>query len=414
MRGLDIFLMSLSAIRTNKLRSLLTLTGIVLGVASIIGVMTAMTVVQHSMEKELSVLGAQTFQLQKWPNGFTSQAQRIAAMKWPPVTQDEADAIREQVKSIDNVGTEFWDGGKVISANGYTTEPKISVCGGSPEYAENNAHYIELGRNLSRIDMLTGAKVAVISHSLADELFPFADPLGKVFRADGRKLEVVGVFEKKDSSMGGPYESMILMPSSTFTSIYGETDGQGFRRSANVTVHARRVELVPDAIEEVRQLMRRLRHLKAGEDDNFSYFTSQSSIDNFNKATAGVKIGAFLMGGIALIVAGIGIMNIMLVAVTERTKEIGIRKSLGAKRRDILMQFLLEAIVLCNVGGIIGISLGVGIGNVIAMMTGMASTIPIDWVIYGITFCTLIGVTFGMLPAIKASKLNPVEALRYE
>jgi len=157
-----------------------------------------------------------------------------------------------------------------------------------------------------------------------------------------------------------------------------------------------------------------LRHLKAGEADNFSYFTSQSSIDSFNKATEGVKIGAFIMGTIALVVAGIGIMNIMLVAVTERTKEIGIRKSLGAKRRDILLQFLLEAVVLCNAGGLIGIGIGVGLGNIIAMLTGMSATVPMNWVIYGITFCTLIGVTFGMLPAIKASKLNPVEALRYE
>ncbi len=414
MRNLDTFLMSLSAIRNNKLRSFLTVVGIVLGVASIIGVMTAMSVVQKSMEQELSVLGAQTFQLQKWPNGFTSQAQRIAAMKWPPVTLAEAQAIRDQVRSIDNVGTEFWDYGKTMTAHGYTTEPKITVCGGSPEYPENNAHYIELGRNLSRMDMLSSAKVAVISHSLAEELFPFADPIGKEFRADGRKFEVVGVFEKKDSSTGGPFETMILIPGSTFLSIYGENDTQGFPRSANVTVHARSVDVVPDAIEEMRQLMRRLRHLKADEPDNFSYFTSQSSIDNFNKATEGVKIGAFLMGGIALIVAGIGIMNIMLVAVTERTKEIGIRKSLGAKRRDILLQFLLEAVVLCNFGGLIGIALGVGIGNVIAMATGMAATVPLNWVIYGITFCTVIGVTFGMLPAVKASKLNPVEALRYE
>lgn len=414
MRSLDTFVMSLSAIRNNKLRSFLTVVGIVLGVASIIGVMTAMSVVQKSMEQELTVLGAQTFQVQKWPNGFASQAQRMAAMKWPPVTLEEAQAIREQVKSIDNVGTEFWDGGKVLNARGYTTEPKVTVCGGSPEYPDNNAHYIGQGRNLSRMDMLTSAKVAVISFSLAEELFPFADPIGKEFRADGRRFEVVGVFEKKDSSMGGPYETMILIPGSTFLSIYGEKDTQGFPRSANVTVHARSVEIVPDAIEEVRQLMRRLRHLKAGEDDNFSYFTSQSSIDNFNKATEGVKIGAFLMGGIALIVAGIGIMNIMLVAVTERTKEIGIRKSLGAKRRDILLQFLLEAVVLCNFGGLIGIAIGVGIGNVIAMATGMAATIPLNWVFYGITFCTVIGVTFGMLPAIKASKLNPVEALRYE
>lgn len=179
---LDTFIMSLSAIRVNKLRSSLTLIGVILGVASIIAVMTAISVIQSTMEKEMTVLGTQTFQVQKWPNGFSSNAQRRAAMKWPPVTVDEAQLIRENVGSVDLVGTEFWDGGKTVSYRGYTTEPFTSLCGGSPEYPENNTHYIELGRNLSRMDMLTARKVVVIGNSLANELFPYSDPIGKEVR----------------------------------------------------------------------------------------------------------------------------------------------------------------------------------------------------------------------------------------
>jgi putative ABC transport system permease protein len=415
MRKFDIALMSFGAIRANKLRSSLTLVGIVLGVASIIGVMTAMDVVQKTMESEMSVLGGQTFQLQKWPNGFNSDDQRRAAQGWPPVTLDEAQAIRDNVKTVDSVGTELWDfNGKIVSYNGFSTEPKITVCGGSPEYSENNTQYIELGRNISHMDMVTAKKVVVIGNALANQLFPFTDPIGKVIRMDGHKYEVVGVFIKKQSAFGGPYESMVLMPSSTYSSIYGMVNPDGFPRSANVTVHSRTPELLQDALEETRQFMRRIRHLKVTDADNFYMFTSLSTIKEFNKATSGVKIGVFVMGTMALLVAGIGIMNIMLVAVTERTKEIGIRKSLGAKRRDILWQFLLEATALCNVGGLLGIALGFTLGNVLSMITDFEASIPLDWAIYGLLFCSFIGMTFGMIPAMKASKLNPIEALRYE
>ncbi|HEX5755674.1 MAG TPA: FtsX-like permease family protein, partial [Arenimonas sp.] len=157
-----------------------------------------------------------------------------------------------------------------------------------------------------------------------------------------------------------------------------------------------------------------LRHLKHDEPDNFYYFTSLSQIDNFNKTTQGVKIGAFLMGAVALLVAGIGIMNIMLVSVTERTKEIGIRKSLGAKRRGILAQFLLEAVVLCNVGGVIGIILGFALGNAFTLVTSFEAHVPLGWALFGVAFCSLIGIGFGMLPAIKAARLNPIDALRHE
>ncbi len=411
---LDTFFISLGAIHRNKLRSSLTLVGIVLGVASIIAVMTSISIIQTTMEEEMTVLGSQTFQVQKWPNGFSSQEQRREAMKWPPVTVKEAQLIRENVSSVDFVGTEFWDGGKVVSYNGYTTEPQSSLCGGSPEYPENNTHYIEIGRNLSRMDMLAARNVVIIGHDLANELFPFSDPIKRIILVDNRKYEVIGVFIKKDSAFGGPYNTMALIPGTTYTKIYGSTNSRGFKRSANVTIHSKTPELLEDAIEETRQVLRRARNLKYNEDDNFYYFTSLSLIDNFNQTTKGVKLGAFILGAVSLIVAGISIMNIMLVSVTERTKEIGIRKSLGAKRQNILMQFLFEAVVLCNVGGIIGIFLGFGLGNVMTLLTDFEANIPIEWAFLGMGFCSVIGVTFGMIPAIKASKLNPIDALQYE
>ncbi|MCX7042805.1 MAG: ABC transporter permease [Gammaproteobacteria bacterium] len=410
----DVFLMSLGAIGGNKLRSFLTLVGIVLGVASIIGVMTAITVMQDTIEKEISVLGAQTFQVQKWPNGFTSDEQERAARTWPPVTLAEAQAIRDQASSVDSVGTEIWDGGKSASYKDVKTDPMISLVGGSPEYSENNSQPIGDGRNLSEMDMRAARRVVVLGHALADQLFPFTDPIGKVIQLDERKFEVIGVFEKKVSAFGGPYETMALIPSGAYTQVYGLIDPEGYPRSVNVTVRSRTPELLQDAIEETRQVLRNTRHLKHDAPDNFFYFTSASSVDTFNKATLGVKIGAFLMGGVALLVAGIGIMNIMLVSVTERTKEIGIRKALGAKRRNILAQFLLEAVVLCNVGGVIGIALGFLLGNVFTFFTEFEARVPLGWAIFGVVFCSLIGIVFGMIPAIKASRLNPIDALHYE
>jgi putative ABC transport system permease protein len=410
----DVFLMSLGAIGGNKLRSFLTLVGIVLGVASIIGVMTAITVMQDTIEKEISVLGAQTFQVQKWPNGFTSEEQERAARTWPPVTLAEAQAIRDQASSVDSVGTEIWDGGKSASYKDVKTDPMIALVGGSPEYPENNSQPIGDGRNLSQMDMRAARRVVVLGHALADQLFPFTDPIGKVIQLDDRKFEVIGVFEKKVSAFGGPYETMALIPSGAYTQIYGLIDPEGYPRSVNVTVRSRTPELLQDAIEETRQVLRNTRHLKHDAPDNFFYFTSASSVDTFNKATLGVKIGAFLMGGVALLVAGIGIMNIMLVSVTERTKEIGIRKALGAKRKNILAQFLLEAVVLCNVGGVIGIALGFLLGNVFTFFTEFEARVPLGWAIFGVVFCSLIGIVFGMIPAIKASRLNPIDALHYE
>ena len=414
MHLLDALMMSLGAIVGNKLRSVLTLVGIVAGVASIIAVMTAISVVQSTMEKEMSVLGAQVFQVQKWPAGFNSDEERRRAMRRPPLTVEHANTIREQVETVDLVGAEIWDFGYAVEYRGESTNPSCSIVGGTPEYPPNNTHYVGLGRNISQMEVKNHRKVAVIGYAIGQELFPFTDPVGRDVRVDGRKYRVVGVFDEKKSAFGGNFDHYILIPVTTYLDTYGMIDRNGFSRSVNITVRAKTPELAADALEETRQLMRRERGVKANEEDNFDFFTSESLITEFNEMTRGVKLAAFIIGIIALVVAGIGIMNIMLVSVTERTREIGIRKSIGAKPYSILMQFLLEAVILCNLGCVVGVAVGFGLGNVVTLFADFDINVPLEWAVIGLVFCSAVGIGFGLLPAIRASRLHPVDALSYE
>jgi len=410
----DAFIMSFGALVRNKLRSLLTLVGVVAGVASIIAVMTAISVVQSTMEKEMSVLGAQVFQVQKWPAGFNSDEERRKAMRRPPLTVENANTIREQVDIVDLVGAEIWDFGHAVEFRGETTNANSSLVGATPEYPANNTHYVAQGRNISQMEVKNHRKVAVIGFAIGQELFPFTDPVGRDVRVDGRKYRVIGVFEEKNSAFGGSFDQYIMIPVTTFLDTYGMIGQGGFQRSVNITVRAKTPELAADALEQTRQLMRRERGLKANEEDNFDFFSSESLITQFNEMTQGVKLAAFVIGIIALVVAGIGIMNIMLVSVTERTREIGIRKSLGAKPRSILLQFLLEAVILCNIGGVVGVMAGFGLGNVVTLFAPFDINVPMEWAVIGLVFCSAVGISFGLLPAIRASRLNPVDALSYE
>jgi putative ABC transport system permease protein len=411
----DGFRMAFSALFAHKLRSLLTLIGIIVGVASIIGVMTGLSVVQTTMEREMSVLGAQTFQVQKWPHGgFSQGVDWRAIQRRAPITVENAEVVRERVDSVDLVGCELWQFGAQASFQERSTEPVLSVVGGTPEYPENNTHYIEYGRNVSYQDIRTEQSVVVIGYSVAEQLFPFVDPIDRTIRIDGRDYKVIGVFEQKSSAMGAGFDNYLYLPISVFENQFGTFDRDGNRRSVNMTVRAKRPELLASAMEEVRGVLRIARGVAARDPDDFEMFSNDSSIRQFNDATLGVKVGAFVVGIIALIVAGIGIMNIMLVSVTERTREIGIRKALGARRRSILGQFLLEAILLCNAGGLLGVLVGFLLGNIVTLFTEFSVALPWGWAINGLVFCTLVGLGFGMWPALKASRLQPVEALSYE
>jgi len=415
MRPLDTLLMSTGAIVANKLRSMLTLVGIVAGVASIIAVMTAISVIQGTMEREMSVLGAQTFQVQKWPaGGFHRDQDRRKAMKRPALTLENAQAIRDHVSSVDIVGSEIWDFGFMAQYKGVSTNPNISICGGTPEYPQNNTHYVGLGRNISELDVKAARKVAVIGHAIAQKLYPFVDPIGKDIRVDNRKYEVIGVFDEKKSAFGGNFDNYVLMPVSTFLNTYGLVGRDGFQRSVNITVHAKTPEVVEDAIEETRQVLRHDRGVKPGQEDNFEFFNSQSLITKFNNMSMGVKLAAFVIGIIALVVAGIGIMNIMLVAVTERTREIGIRKALGARRRDILAQFVVESATLSGAGALLGIGFGLLLAFVVKALTPLPAAVAPWSVVVGMALGVSVGIAAGVYPASRASRLDPIVALRAE
>jgi putative ABC transport system permease protein len=411
------FKMAVTAIGAHKLRSILTLVGIVAGVAAIISVMTGVSVVQSQMEAELSVLSNRTFQVMKFPMGGFNNNRNLnfrEIARWPPLTMRHVHAIRERVSSVDLVGAELWQYNVRVSYRGESTEPVNMVCGGTPEYPENNTHYVELGRNLTEEDVVVGRRVVVLGHAIAAELFPFIDPVGKAVKVDGHKFTVLGVFAERKSAMGGQFDNYVLMPISVWTQLYGNRDRMGRARSLFITVRARSGVPLEEALEETRSVLRAERGLSPRDRDTFHWFTSDSQIRAFNDATAGMKTAAFVLGFVALIVAGIGIMNIMLVSVTERTKEIGIRKALGAKRPAILTQFLMEAIVLCNIGGVIGVLVGFGLGNIVTLFTDFAIHVPVEWAVRGVIFCSMVGLIFGMWPAIRASRLAPIDALRYE
>ena len=415
MRIIEAFKMALIAIKTNKLRSFLTLVGLIAGVASIVAVMTGISVIQTTIEKEMSVLGTTTFQVQKWASGGPiSEEERRKIMKRRPTTVEHANAIRERVETVNLVGAELWGYNRVAQYRDIKTNSNLVMCGGTPEYGPNNTHFIALGRNLSHEDVKVGRSVVVLGHAVAQKLFPWTNPIHKTVKIDGWKYNVIGVFEEKKSAMGGNFDNYILIPITKFKRVYGKYRPDGTEHSVNITVNAKSPELLEEAIAQTRMVMRQERGLKSNEEDDFTIFTNQSQIETFNKTTAGVKVGAFVIGIVALIVAGIGIMNIMLVSVTERTHEIGIRKSLGAKRKNILTQFLMEAIILCNIGGVIGVAVGFGLGNVVSIITGFAAHVPLEWAFGGMAFCTVVGLTFGLWPAVIASKLDPIQSLQHE
>jgi putative ABC transport system permease protein len=412
----ELFKMAVAAILSHKLRSFLTLIGIIAGVASIIGVMTGISVIQSTIESELTILGSTVFQVQKWAaGGPLSEEERRKIMRRRPTTVEHADAIREKVATVTLVGSELWSIGQhIVKYKGLETNPNVTICGGTPEYAPNNTHYIAHGRNISHEDVKMGRSVVVLGHAIAERLFPWSNPLQRTVKLDGRKFKVVGVFEEKKTNLGFNYDNYVLLPISKYQQMFGMRDRYGRENSVNITVRARSPKVVDDAIAETRAVMRKERGLKPNEEDDFTIFTNDSQIKTFNDATASIKTGAFVIGIIALLVAGIGIMNIMLVSVTERTKEIGLRKAIGAKRKSILLHFLIEAIILCNIGGAIGILTGFGLGNIVSAITGFPIHIPLNWAVIGLVFCTAIGVIFGLWPAYKAALLHPVESLRFE
>jgi len=403
----EILKIALSALRANKLRSALTLLGIIVGVFSIIAVMTAVNVLQNSIEAGLSNLGTHTFQIQKWPI-IASQAERRKAMRRKDITYEQAKTLKEKMTLAQYVSIEAWKDGQTIQFGSLRTNPNVNVCGEEPEGIITNNWTIKEGRGLTDDDVKYSFPVAIIGPDVEKKLFPLGGAINSEIKVGQFYYRVVGTFETQGVSLGRNMENYVAIPLSCFLNQYGK------QRSLNIMVKAKNAEVYEDCLEEARMLLRMLRNVPPTEEDDFTIFSNDSLISMFNEFTFYVKLGVGFISFIALLAAGVGIMNIMLVSVTERTREIGIRKAIGARKSDILTQFIMEAVVLSEIGGLAGILLGIISGNIVAIVFKIPAVFPVDWAIIGFIIATIVGVVFGVYPAWKAANLDPVETLRYE
>jgi putative ABC transport system permease protein len=407
---LESFSMAIGAIAAHKLRSALTLLGVLVGVFSIILVMTAMRVMQSNIERQLSSLGSDTFMIRKWPNtffGYSGDLEKIWRRK--NITLAQGKTLQDKTKLPLNIGVEtsFWSG--EISTRYKTSAPTVRLYGEtSGSFAAHNWNLAE-GRLLLDADVDGSRNVCVLGSVLATNIFPNSSAVGEPVKIDGINYLVVGVLEANGAAFGGDQDNFVVVPLTTGLNRYGR-----WYRSVNILVQARDRASYDDTLEEVRGALRSIHKVPPGKEDDFEISSNDSMIEQFKTFTQSVRIGVAVVSSIALLAAGIGIMNIMLVSVTERTREIGIRRAIGAKKRNIMVQFIMEAVVLCEVGGAVGVVLGILGGNVLALVMKLPPAVPVDWVILGLVICSVVGIVFGTYPAWKAANLDPIESLRYE
>ena len=412
MRPTEIIRMSLGSLGANKLRSMLTMLGITIGVFSVIGVMTAVSALRSSIEQGISFLGSNIFQLAKYPiNGGSPQGRRKyelrrditleQGLRFMRLMEGYADVICIKTFEQNRGGQAFYNGRK--------TPPGLTFGGTNEHFLAANQFTIDLGRNLTQDDVDYARPVILIGADVRKKLFPSEDPIRKVIKFNDLTYTVVGVFAEKGNQFGRSGDSIAMIPITRFLNDYG---AQG--HTINIATQAANQTVYNALLDRAITAMRVVRGLAPEQENDFEIYSNDSIISIFASVADVVAAGSFVISGIALLAAGVGIMNIMLVSVTERTKEIGIRKSLGARRKSILTQFLLEAVTISLAGGVMGILLGVLGGNAVALLLKASAIFPWQWAFIGLMVCSGIGVGFGFYPAWKAAALDPIEALRYE
>ena len=398
---------ALQALRANRLRSALTLLGMAIGVFSVIASVTAVKVLDGTIAQELAALGSQTIVFTRLPN---DREPTDDEWRRPQLTYEQALRLRERATLPASVSASVGTGGREVRTREESTDPDVSVQGADEGWAQNNGWELAEGRFLDEGDVRTGRAVTVLGQTVAEELFGDRTPLGAEVRIEGRRFTVVGVFEPKSGGFNfGDANNFVAVPITRAISAFGLSD-----RDVSIDVRAPSPELLAATLDETVGVLRAVRRVPPEEENSFGVFTSEQAADMLGGFMSALSMGGAGIGLIALLAAGVGVMNIMLVSVTERTREIGVRKSLGATRQDILLQFLVEAVVLCQIGGLVGILLGVLGGNAAAALMSTAPAFPWGWATAAVVGVTLVALVFGVYPATKAARLHPIEALRYE
>jgi len=396
---------ALTAIRANKLRSFLTLLGTIIGVMSVIAVVSFVEGMNRYVTDKLLSAGADVFYVDKW-GIIMSQDAWEEAMKRPDITPLDAEALRRGVRHASMVVAMASAQQNVRFQSKIVRNVEIRGRGAGYELIDDVG--IGSGRHLAEIDDLRRQPVCVLGPEVALELFPNQEPIGRIVRIGAESYQVIGVSAKKGSVLGQNMDRVAYIPVRTFLKY------KSGRRSIDVAVKSIDQASLPLAQQEVRSILRGRHNQRPGEADDFAITTSDNVMDLYRNLTGGIFIVTIGVASIALLVGGIVIMNIMLVSVTERTREIGIRKALGARRRDILVQFLVESTTLSLSGGLIGILLGTGLALLVGMVSPLPAAVSFPAILMGIVLSSAVGIFFGSYPAVRAARLDPIEALRYE
>ena len=400
--------MAIDSIRKNKLRSSLTLLGISIGVFSVIGVMTAIRTLESSVESGLNVFATNTFVIQKYPGiSFGSERRKHRNRKNIDYSQYEKLKNRAQLPILVSVSEQ--SSVRDVKYKDRTVKNSVGLIGGDEGTVRCYNTYIADGRNFINEDIHHIRNVCILGMDVVDRLFPFEDPLGKRIQVKGLDYTVIGLTERQGELFGESKDNFIAIPITTYLKRFSER-----WTTLSIDVESQSELTYEKTKDEVIGLMRSIRKVRPEADNDFEIVTNTEMIEQFSGFTSGIKLFALCVSVIALIVAGIGIMNIMLVSVTERIKEIGIRKAIGATKNDILTQFLLEAVFLSQFGGIVGIILGVSGGNIVSFLFNIPAVIPLDWALIGLIVCSAIGIGFGIYPAWRAAQLDPIDSLRFE
>ncbi len=401
---------AISAIRGQMLRTVLTILIIAFGIMALVGILTSIDALKGSISSSFSSMGSNSFTIRNSGMNIQMGGKSKRAKRHPKITYYQALEFSERFKYPSQVSVSTMaDQIGVIKFESTKSNPNITVMGVDANYLDVSGYTLASGRNVTGHDLEEGLHVCLLGKELVDKLFKKTNPIDKIVSVGPAKYRVVGTLGEKGSSMGFGGDKVCLIPLSNAKQDYGSDYS-----TYSITVKLKQITDLEPATGEATSMMRNVRKDRIGEENSFEITQSDSLAGMVIESMSTVTLSATIIGIITLLGASIGLMNIMLVSVTERTREIGIRKSLGATRKTIRKQFLTEAVVICQLGGITGVILGVLIGNLISIAVGGAFIIPWDWIILGVSVCFVVGLAAGIYPAIKASNLDPIEALRYE
>jgi putative ABC transport system permease protein len=394
------------AIRTNKLRSFLTVLGVIIGITSIMAIVSVIEGLNQSMKAQIASIGSDVLYIRPFrPGAFVGGfPDSLRRRKW--FTVEDAEAIRRTCPAVQAVAPLNFVEARLRYRD---AESRFTnVIGTTPDFLITNSWAIAQGRFFTETEVEHRSTVCVLGKDQIEALFPHSNPIGKSIYIGGYPYTVVGQVEERGKFIGMSLDDIVIVPHTTLE----KTLGPNLRMVLNAKPMT--PELIDTAINQMTETLRRQRKLGYRQGDNFAIFTDQSLMDIYNQVTTGFYVVMVVIASIGLMVGGIGVMNIMLVSVTERTREIGVRKALGARRRDILWQFLVEAMTLTGTGGVVGIALGIAAGYLVHVLAKFAFAVPLWGMALGFFSSTAIGLFFGIYPAVKAAQLDPVDSLRYE